>query len=75
MTQYLAESSSITPDMIDGFFVGWPNPPSAGTLIKVMDSSAIDRCCDADVLPYYEKLGFITGESACIRNPQALTAI
>lgn len=36
---YLTESSSITPEMIEGFFVGWPSPPSAETLIKVMDGS------------------------------------
>lgn len=33
---------------------------------------AIDVCCDADVLPFYEKQGFWTFSGAGQRSPDAL---
>lgn len=39
MITYVDKTADITPEMISGMFVGWPNPPTAQTLIKVMRSS------------------------------------
>lgn len=36
---FYTTSEAINPGMIEGMFVGWPNPPSAETLIRVMDGS------------------------------------
>lgn len=37
--EFRTHAGAVTPDMIDGFFVGWPEPPSADALIAVMDAS------------------------------------
>lgn len=131
MIEYLTQPGAVTEDMVDGFFVGWPEPPSVRQLIQVMDSShrrvwavedgrvvgyvnaisdgvlnafipwlevhpdhqgrgigaelvrrivaelngmyAIDLCCDANLLPFYEKLGFLGFSGAGLRNPSAIT--
>ncbi|SEA77092.1 Acetyltransferase (GNAT) family protein [Bowdeniella nasicola] len=131
MISFHYDSADIRPDMIDGFFVGWPSPPNAQTLIDVMDGSyrriwavadgkvvgyinaisdgvlnafipwlevhpdyqeqgigrelvermvaelelmyAIDLMCDEELIPYYEKLGFMAATGAVRRNRTALT--
>lgn len=35
---------------------------------------AIDLCCDADLVPYYEKLGFTGFAGAGLRRPGAISA-
>lgn len=128
--EYLTVNDRISPDMISGFFVGWPDPPTPEKLIETMAGSyrrvwavqdgkvigyinaisdgvlnafipwlevhpdhqdegigtelvrrvvaeldgmyAIDLCCDTDLLPYYEKLGFITFGGAGLRFPAAI---
>ncbi|WP_035745116.1 GNAT family N-acetyltransferase [Haematomicrobium sanguinis] len=128
---YRPTNDGITPAMIEGFFVGWPNAPTAEKLLSVMEGSyrrvwalhdvrvvgfvnaisdgvcnaflpwlevlpeyqgrgigtelvrritdelremyAIDVCCDPDVLPYYQRRGFIPLAGAGLRNPQNLT--
>lgn len=128
--EFLTDNDRISPDMISGFFVGWPQAPTAEKLIETMAGSfrrvwavrdgvvvgyinaisdgvlnafipwlevhpdhqdegigtelvrrivaqldgmyAIDLCCDLDLLPYYEKLGFTTFGGAGLRFPAAL---
>ena len=36
---YTKEIGSITEDMLSGFFVGWPNPPSAATHLRILQNS------------------------------------
>ncbi|MDU0348633.1 GNAT family N-acetyltransferase [Actinomyces sp. MRS3W] len=36
------------------------------------DTYAVDLCCDPEMLPYYEKLGFIRLAGAGMRNPHAI---
>ncbi|WP_222842982.1 GNAT family N-acetyltransferase [Bowdeniella nasicola] len=127
MISFHYDSADIHPDMIDGFFVGWPSPPNAQTLIDVMDGSyrriwavadgkvvgyinaisdgvlnafipwlevhpdyqeqgigrelvermvaelesmyAIDLMCDEELIPYYEKLGFMGSSELSVGAP------
>ncbi len=48
MTDYVTTVDGVTPQMLSGFFVGWPNPPSPETHLDVLRRShfvvlAIDR--------------------------------
>ncbi len=40
MIQYGTSLDGIGADMLAGFFVGWPNPPSAETHLKLLKNSA-----------------------------------
>ena len=126
MTAYQTNLRGITPQQLEGFFVGWPNPPTAVTHLRILEGSAyivlaleggrvigfvsaisdgvlsayisllevlpeyqgrgvgrelmtrmdalleglymIDVLCDADVLFFYEKLGFRAAGGAMIRR-------
>ncbi|SMO58180.1 hypothetical protein [Propioniciclava tarda] len=57
MVEYVTDAGAVTPDMISGLFVGWPDPPTPQQLVDVMD---------------YEKLGFTGFAGAGIRNPRAI---
>jgi len=128
--EYLTTSERIHPEMITGFFVGWPVAPTAEKLMEVMEGSyrrvwavlddrvvgyvnaisdgvlnafipwlevhpdhqgrgigaelvrrivadldgmyAIDLCCDSELFPYYERLGFTTFGGAGLRFPTAI---
>lgn len=39
MIRYESEASAISPDDLRGFFVGWPNPPSAETHLGILKGS------------------------------------
>lgn len=39
MLTYCIDAGVITPAQIEGFFVGWPTPPSPEQLVDVMDGS------------------------------------
>ena len=39
MIQYTDTIAGITPGMLTGFFVGWPNPPSPETHLEVLSGS------------------------------------
>lgn len=56
---YTDSLDGITPDMLDGFFVGWPNPPSPQTHVRLLESSyaAVLAISDERVV------GFITAIS------------
>ena len=126
MTAYQTNLRGITPQQLEGFFVGWTNPPTAVTHLRILEGSAyivlaleggrvigfvsaisdgvlsayisllevlpeyqgrgvgrelmtrmdalleglymIDVLCDADVLFFYEKLGFRAAGGAMIRR-------
>jgi GNAT superfamily N-acetyltransferase len=40
MIRYLDNADSITPKQLQGFFVGWPNPPSPATHLRLLRQSA-----------------------------------
>lgn len=49
--EYTKCISGITEDMLTEFFVGWPNPPSSATHLKLLQNSyrafvAIDKDCN-----------------------------
>ena len=39
MINYTDSAAGITPDRLKGFFVGWPNPPSPETHLKLLKGS------------------------------------
>ena len=39
MIEYTDSLEDITADKLEGFFVGWPNPPSAETHLKILEQS------------------------------------
>jgi ribosomal protein S18 acetylase RimI-like enzyme len=48
MIEYLYSVEEITPDQLHGFFVGWPNPPTPETHLRLLRNSnvvilALDR--------------------------------
>jgi ribosomal protein S18 acetylase RimI-like enzyme len=64
--RYSATTEGITPEHLDGFFEGWPNPPSPETHLCILEQSdqiglAIDDCADAGIGEAV--VGFITAIS------------
>ena len=41
MIEYRDSADDITPEMLAGFFVGWPNPPSPTTHLRILTSSDV----------------------------------
>ncbi len=39
--RYTDSLSGITPDQLRGFFVGWPNPPTPETHLRILQGSAV----------------------------------
>ena len=39
MITYETSPGNITPDMLKGFFVGWPNPPSPEKHLEILESA------------------------------------
>jgi ribosomal protein S18 acetylase RimI-like enzyme len=39
MIEYTNRLTSINDEMLSGFFVGWPNPPSKSTHLKILEGS------------------------------------
>jgi len=39
MITYTDSTDGVTPDMLSGFFAGWPNPPSRTAHLKLLESS------------------------------------
>lgn len=126
MIRYTDSLEGITANQLEGFFVGWPNPPSPDTHLRILRGSyavllaldgervvgfvnaisdgvhaayipnlevlpeykgqsigtelmrrmieklrhlyAIDLCCDADVQPFYDRLGMIRTQGMVVRN-------
>jgi ribosomal protein S18 acetylase RimI-like enzyme len=40
MIEYINSLKSITEENLKGFFVGWPNPPSAQKHVKILENSS-----------------------------------
>jgi ribosomal protein S18 acetylase RimI-like enzyme len=40
MITYLYSADGIAPEQLEGFFVGWPNPPSAEAHLKLLKNSS-----------------------------------
>lgn len=40
MIEYRESAAGITSEMLPGFFVGWPNPPSPTTHLKILKQSS-----------------------------------
>jgi ribosomal protein S18 acetylase RimI-like enzyme len=55
MTVYLDSADDVTPHQLQGFFVGWPNPPSPETHLKLLHNS------DHVVLALDEQSGRVVG--------------
>ena len=126
MINYSTDSALLDSLKRDGFFVGWPNPPSTNVLKSILSGSykvvlayedkklvgfinaisdgvlsayipllevlpdyqgrgigkelvlrmqealshlyMVDLLCDADLVPYYEKLGMSKASGVCLRN-------
>lgn len=41
MIEYLYSVENITPGQLQGFFVGWPNPPSPQTHLRILQGSSV----------------------------------
>ena len=52
---YCDDLEGISPSMLEGFFVGWPNPPKPETHLKLLQGS------DAVVLAKDEETGRVVG--------------
>jgi len=58
---YRTDLAGITPSMLDGFFVGWPNPPSPETHLRLLAGSyAVVLATDDDT---GQVVGFINAIS------------
>jgi len=55
MIEYLNSADDITPAQLDGFFVGWPNPPTPETHLRLLRNS------DAVVLAVDTATGQVVG--------------
>ena len=40
MISYHTDLQRVTPDGLEGFFVGWPNPPSPDTHLRILQGSS-----------------------------------
>lgn len=67
MIQYTRNLKSITSEMLGGFFVGWPNPPSPETHLKLLQQS------DEIILAVDHSSGQVTGFITAISD-HVLTA-
>lgn len=61
MIHYLSSARTVSSEQLQGFFVGWPNPPSAATHLRILEGSpycllALDDTSDTVI-------GFITAIS------------
>ena len=58
MIEYLNETEVITPAQLRGFFVGWPNPPTPETHLRLLrNSNAVVLAVDTAT---GQVVGFIT---------------
>jgi ribosomal protein S18 acetylase RimI-like enzyme len=55
---YTSDVTSIAAEQLTGFFVGWPNPPSSETLLRLLQASALKVL--AINQPKNQVVGYIT---------------
>ena len=58
MIEYLHSTEDITPAQLDGFFVGWPNPPTPDVHLRLLRNS--DAVVLAQDTATGQVVGFIT---------------
>lgn len=58
MIEYIESASSVSPEQLNGFFVGWPSPPSPKTHLRLLAGS--DEVCLAVDMEQNRVVGFIT---------------
>lgn len=57
--EYTNSLEHLTPEQLQGFFVGWPNPPSPATHLKILQGSdAVELVIDTET---GKVVGFTTG--------------
>ena len=56
--EYRSSAAGIRAAQLDGFFEGWPNPPSSETLLRIVDGS--DHICLAIDPALDTVVGFVT---------------
>ncbi|HEY7834916.1 MAG TPA: GNAT family N-acetyltransferase [Ktedonobacterales bacterium] len=61
MIAYFETAEEVTPEQLAGFFVGWPNPPSAATHLRLLRRSAFVVLAQDDQTG--QVAGFITAVS------------
>jgi len=61
MIQWLDNADSITQEQLEGFFVGWPNPPTPETHLRILQGSAAVVLAFDDTTQ--QVVGFITAIS------------
>ena len=58
MINYIDSAQEINAQQLQGFFVGWPNPPSRDTHLRLLQSSdLVELAIDAET---HQVIGFIT---------------
>ncbi|MFC1452259.1 GNAT family N-acetyltransferase [Verrucomicrobiota bacterium] len=62
MIRYTTSLDGITPEMLSGFFVGWPNPPSQETHLRILQNSSFV------VLAIDEQAGLVVGFIAAVSD-------
>ena len=62
MITYLESAENQSLDQLEGFFVGWPNPPSPAALLQILQSS------DYVELARHESSGHIVGYITAISD-------
>ena len=61
MLEYRTSIEGVKPEDLQGFFDGWPDPPSPATHLRILQgSAAVVLACD---LPGSKVVGFITAVS------------
>ena len=70
MIQYRTTPDDVTPDMLQGFFVGWPNPPSPETHVRILrHSDAIVLAVDVETTRVVGFITAITDHISCAYIP------
>jgi len=70
MIKYTDSLDSITADQLIGFFVGWPNPPSPATHLRILDASAaIELAIDTDSGRVVGFMNALTDSILCVYFP------
>ncbi len=62
--RYQCSTEGVTPEMLTGFFEGWPNPPDSETHLRILKGS--DHVVLAIDQAVCKVIGFITAISDCV---------
>ena len=71
MIAYRATPEGVTPAMLEGFFVGWPNPPSPETHLRLLEhSDAVVLAVDVEARRVVSFITAITDHVSCAHFPR-----